>query len=108
MGPFPTPTVIATSTVVLVVVASIVCVVLLLVVGVYVPYRRYKQRHVEKADFRFIHLSKQSTWKRIKVKFLKLKDRWTSSNAASGRVHVNIDNSYGATKVRGFSDHERL
>ena len=60
----------ATAVVVLAVLVALVVVVAALVGGGYVPYRRYKNRMTETADFRFVDLSEQrvSAWQRVQLR----------------------------------------
>lgn len=59
----------ATAVVVLAVLVALVIVTVALIAGGYVPYRRYKNRMTETADFRFVDLSENGKpWDRFKLK----------------------------------------
>ena len=56
-------------------VIAVVIVLILLAMGGYIPYRRYRNRMTETADFRFVDLSeaKPSLWRSVKMKARKYK-----------------------------------
>lgn len=59
----------ATAIVALAVIVAIVVLIVALVAGGYIPYRKYKNRMTETADFRFVDLSETRThWDRLKLK----------------------------------------
>ena len=68
----PSPAVVAssaTAVVVAAVVLTLVTVIIILVVGVYVPYKKFKNRMTETADFRFVDLTENvNYWHRFKLK----------------------------------------
>ena len=56
-------------------VIAVVVVLILLAMGGYIPYRRYRNRMTETADFRFVDLSEErpSFWRSVKMKASKYK-----------------------------------
>ena len=72
------PAVVASSTAVtvLAVLITITILLILLIAGGCIPYRRYKSRLTETANFRFVDLSDSGTYlKRLKVKTSQIRDK---------------------------------
>ena len=104
--------------VIVAVLVAILIVVIALIVGVYVPYRRYKNRMTETADFRFVDLSETgSHWDRIKLKANQLMDyfRGRRRNEKIGLVNlgsVPVSEErrvfYGTNTLTQFAPYETL
>jgi len=88
----PSPAVVASSTTAVVLgVLIAVVVIILLIVGVYIPYRRYRNRLTETADFKFVDLSEgRSYWQRAKVTANRVAERVRRPSEAQKTGLVNL------------------
>ena len=69
-----------------------VVVIILLIVGVYIPYRRYRNRLTETADFKFVDLSEgRSYWQRAKVTANRVAERVRRPSEAQKTGLVNLE-----------------
>lgn len=91
----------------------VAAVVGIMVIGVYIPYRRYKNKMTETADFTFIDLQKPSLSQRVKFQVDKVKERFTKKHQRVGLVTRSIDENgealdsfYGS--LNPFAAHETL
>lgn len=116
--PAPSPSVVvksATAVVALAVIVSLVVLIVALIAGGYIPYRRYKNRMTETADFRFVDLSETRTyWDRMKLRF---RDYFRRKRQNEKIGLVNMDSVpapnekrvfYGANKPTRFDPFETL
>lgn len=117
----PSPVVVASSATAVVVVAvviTLVTVAIILMVGVYVPYKKYKNRMTETADFRFVDLSENGNfWDRFKLKSNQLLEyfRRKRHNEKIGLVNlgsVPLEEDrrmfYGTNTLTQFAPYETL
>ena len=117
----PSPSVLASSATAAVIVAVLVAVVVLivaLVAGGYVPYRKYKNRMTETADFRFVDLSEEkiSNWERFKRKTRQLLRyiRRKHENEKIGLVNLSAASTeerqslYGTNDLTQFAPYESI
>lgn len=105
----------ATAVVALAVIVSLVVLIVALIAGGYIPYRRYKNRMTETADFRFVDLSETRTyWDRMKLRF---RDYFRRKRQNEKIGLVNLDSVpapsekrvfYGANKPTRFAPFETL
>lgn len=108
----PPIAVVATSTTLVVVLVIVMVIVIICIVGVasYIPYRRYKMKSTETANFSFIDLRRPSRLDGVKLQAKKLKERFTKRKAKVGLVNYRDDNSldsfYGS--LNPFAAHESL
>ena len=108
----------ATAVVVLAVLVALSVVIVALIVGGYVPYRRYKNRMTETADFRFVDLSETgSRWDRIKLRTNQFMDYFRSRRRNEkiglvnlGSVPANNERKlfYGTNTLTQFAPYETL
>ena len=108
----------ATAVVVLAVVVALSIVVIALIVGGYIPYRRYKNRMTETADFRFVDLSETgSHWDRVKLRANQFMDyfRGRRRNEKIGLVNlgsVPVSEErrlfYGTNTLTQFAPYETI
>ena len=100
-----------TTAVVVLAVLVIIVVIVILVVVVYIPYRRYKNRMTETANFQFVELNqKASFWDRVKMGFRQLHDRFKRTHYQKiGLVNLSTDNTrYGTNGASGFTPYDEL
>ena len=108
----------ATAVVVVGVVITLATVGLILMVGVYVPYKKYKNRMTETADFRFVDLSENANyWDRFKLKSNQFLDYFRRSRhnekiglVNMGSVPMEEDRRmfYGTNTLTQFAPYETL
>ena len=90
------------------VLASVVGIILL-TLGVYIPYRKFKNRFTETANFQFVELNERTSfWKKVKVKFWQFRDRLKKSDAKVGLVNLTDEFSSDYGSVASFSPHNDL
>ena len=91
----------STSTLVaiLAVLIAIVC-VLMIVMGLYIPYRKYKTKYTETANFKFVDLSESTNWDRARMKVREFADRFSRTKQPSKVGLVNEKNE--STKLTNF------
>ena len=77
-------------------VIAVVVALILLVMGGYIPYRRYRNRMTETADFRFVDLSekKPSLWHSVKMKASKFKYFFSGAQPEEKLGLVEMTSSY--------------
>lgn len=81
----------ATAVVVLAVLVALVVAIVALVAGGYIPYKKYKNRMTETADFRFVDLSENgSPWDRFKRKTNQLRDYFRTKRHSEKIGLVNL------------------
>lgn len=104
--------------VVVVVLAVLVVVIVALVAGGYIPYKKYKNRMTETADFRFVDLSENgSPWHRFKLKANQLMDYFRTKRHSEkiglvnlGAVPMSEERRlfYGTNTLTQFAPYETL
>ena len=118
----PTPPVVvassATAVVVFAVVVTVIVVVIIFIVGGYIPYRRYKNRMTETADFSFVDLTEKTTfWDRVKLKTSQLKDYFKRKRENEKIGLVNLGSLpltderrlfYGTNTLTHFAPYETI
>lgn len=97
---------------------AVIVVIIALVVGGYIPYRRYKNRMTETADFRFVDLSEnRRVWDRFKLKANQFMDyfRTKRPNEKIGLVNLGAEPMseerrlfYGTNTLTEFAPYETL
>lgn len=107
----------ATAVVVLAVLVALILVIAALVAGGYLPYRRYKNRMTETADFRFVDLSENGRLRdRFKLKANQFMDyfRTRRHNEKIGLVNLGAVPTeerrlfYGTNTLTQFAPYETL
>jgi len=109
----------ATAVVVGVTLAALLVVSVILFMAVYVPYKKYKNRMTETADFRFVDLSETSNyWQRLKEKSHQVVDYFRRRQHREKIGLVNLgslpphDESrqlfYGTNTMTQFAPYETL
>ncbi len=108
----------ATAAVILAVFAVLTVLIIALVVGVYIPYRRYKNRMTETADFRFVDLSETGRlWDKFKLKSNQFVDyfRRRRHNEKIGLVNLGAIPTaderrlfYGSNTLTQFAPYETI
>ena len=92
------------------VVLIIIVVVCIGIVGSYIPYRRFKKRSTETANFSFVDLKKPSRFNSFRIQIDRLKEKVTKKKSKVGLVNYNTDDSvdsfYGS--LNPFAAHETL
>lgn len=119
--PGSSPVVVASSATAVVVVATVITLVtvaIILIVAVYVPYKKYKNRMTETADFRFVDLSENGNyWDRLKLKSNQFLDyfRRRRHNEKIGLVNLGSVPTeeerrlfYGTNTLTQFAPYETL
>lgn len=109
----------ATAVVALTVIVAVIVIIIAVIVGAYIPYKRYKNRMTETADFRFVDLSETGThWDRFKLKANQILDyiRRKRQNEKIGLVNLGSDPVpdeerrlfYGTNTMTQFAPYETL
>ena len=107
--------VIATSTtaIAILIVFLVIVVICIVLIASYIPYRRFKHKTTETANFSFIDLQKPSRWERFKFQVEKFKDRIAKKRGRVGLVNYRnrydeetLDSFYGS--LNPFAAHESL
>jgi uncharacterized protein YpmB len=104
----PPINVVATSTtaIAILIVIIIIIVICIILVATYIPYRRFKNKNTETADFNFVDLKKPSRWEKYSDK---LKEKFKRDKGKVGLVNTDdmgIDSFYGS--LNPFAAHETL
>lgn len=97
---------------------ALAVVIVALVAGGYIPYRRYKNRMTETADFRFVDLSETgSNWDRLKLKANQFMDYFRKKRHNEKIGLVNLGSMpvpevrrlfYGTNTLTQFAPYETL
>ena len=74
--------------------------VLMIVMTLYIPYRKYKARYTETANFKFVDLSESTHWDRARMKVREFVDKINRSKKPSKVGLVNEKND--STKLMHF------
>ena len=108
----------ATAIVVLGVLVALVIVTVVLIAGGYIPYRKYKNRMTETADFRFVDLSENGkAWDRFKLKTNQFMDYFRQRRHSEKIGLVNLGSVpileerrlfYGTNTLTQFAPNETM
>lgn len=90
----------STSTFIAILAILIAVVILLIIMGLYVPYRKYKTKFTETANFKFVDLSESSQWDRAKMKVREFADKF-SKNRRSSKVGL-VNEQTESTRLTNF------
>ena len=63
--------------------------VLMIIMGLYIPYRKYKIKLTETANFKFVDLSESTHWDRAKMKVREVTDKFNRNRKSSKVGLVN-------------------
>ena len=107
------------AVVVIAVLAALTVVIAALVAGGYIPYRRYKNRMTETADFRFVDLTETSShWDRLKLRAHQFMERFRRRRQSEKIGLVNLGSEpvaeeerrlfYGTNTLTQFAPYETL
>ena len=66
--------------------------ILMIVMGLYIPYRKYKTKFTETANFRFVELNESTQWDRVKMKVQEFADKISRNRKSSKVGLVNEQN----------------
>ena len=110
----PPSNVVATSTtaIAILIVFLVIVVICIVLIASYIPYRRFKRKTTETANFSFIDLQTPSRWERFKFQVEKFKDRLSKKRGRVGLVNYRnrhdetLDSFYGS--LNPFAAHESL
>ena len=80
--------------------------VLMVIMGLYIPYRKYKTKFTETANFKFVDLSESTQWDRAKMKAREFADRF-KRNRKSSKVGLVNEHSE-STRLMHFVPYETL
>ena len=84
------------------------------IISLYISYRRYRNRFTETANFSFVRLNSPSKWEKFKFQVNHLKDRMMRRSSKVGLVNVNDDAGssssmqYGSTNLGRFDSEGSL
>ena len=86
--------VVASTSTLIAILAILIAVVslLMIVMGLYIPYRKYKTKFTETANFKFVDLSESTQWDRAKMKVREFADRLNRNRRSSKVGLVNEQN----------------
>ena len=84
---------------ILAVLIAIVC-VLMIVMSLYIPYRKYKTKYTETANFKFVDLSESTNWDRARMKVKEFADKFSRTKKPSKVGLVNEKNE--STRLTNF------
>jgi hypothetical protein len=86
--------VVASTSTLIAILAILIAVVslLMIVVGLYIPYRKYKTKFTETANFKFVDLSESTQWDRAKMKVREFADKMNRNRRSSKVGLVNEQN----------------
>ena len=108
------PPVVAMSTSAVVAIILIVSLTVgsVVVISLYISYRRYRNRFTETANFSFVRLNSPSKWEKFKFQVNHLKDRMMRRSSKVGLVNINDDTrssvQYGSTNLGRFDSQGSL
>ena len=68
--------------------------------GLYIPYRKYKTKFTETANFKFVDLTESSQWDRAKMKVREFADKFNRDRRSSKVGLVNEQNE--STRLTNF------
>lgn len=80
--------------------------VLMIVMGLYIPYRKYKTGFTETANFKFVDLSESTQWDRAKMKVREITDKF-NRNRKSSKVGL-VNEQQGSTRLAQFVIYEAV
>ena len=80
--------------------------ILMIVMGLYIPYRKYKSRFTETANFKFVDLSESTQWDRAKMKVQEITDRF-GRNRRSSKVGL-VNDQLASRSVPQFAIYEAV
>ena len=90
----PSKAVVASTSTLIAILAILIAVVslLMIVMGLYIPYRKYKTKFTETANFKFVDLSESTQWDRAKMKVQEFTDKLNRKRRSSKVGLVNEQN----------------
>ena len=78
----------------------------MIVMGLYIPYRKYKTRFTETANFKFVELSDSTQWERAKMKVREFAERF-NQNRKSSKVGL-VNEQSESTRLLNFTPYETV
>ena len=106
--PGPSQAVVASTSTLIAVLGFLIAFVsvLMIVMGLYIPYRKYKTKFTETANFKFVDLTESTHWDRAKMKVREITDKF-SRNRKSSKVGL-VNEQYESTRLAQFVTYEAV
>ena len=103
----PKAIVASTSTLIAVLALLIALVTMLMIVmGLYIPYRKYKTKFTETANFKFVDLSESTQWDKAKMKVREITEKF-NRNRKSSKVGL-VNEQQESTRLAQFVTYEAV